>query len=144
MWCTYRYSSSQSAPTILVLKNGVGLGTWKKLGRFADLKKTGTVFRPEKTGCQKTGSGFFLLFKKRRGSLASSLLDCKLQTEKIWSRPWKKSGWCNLIFFKVPEPKRYQVHLMFLISGCRLTGRVWYSGLPAIRVVHKPSFLSNW
>jgi hypothetical protein len=40
----------------------------------------------KKTGCKKTGSGFFLLFKKRIGSLASSLLDCKLQAEKIWSR----------------------------------------------------------
>ena len=81
---------SQSAPTILVLKNWVGLWTWKKLGQFADLKKT---------GWKKTGSGFFLLFKKRIGSLPSSLLDCKLQAEKIWSRPWKKIGLMQPYFF---------------------------------------------
>ena len=32
-----------------------------------------------------------LLFKKRRGCLASSLLDSKLHAKKIWSRPWKKN-----------------------------------------------------
>ena len=62
---------SQSAPTILVLKNWVGLRTWNKLGWFAAPKKRGWIF---------------LLFKKRRSCLASSLLDCKLQAEKIWSR----------------------------------------------------------
>ena len=67
--------------------------SFEKLGRFTDLKKTGLVCGPKKNRVQKNRVWiFFLLFKKRRGSLASPLLDCKLQAEKIWSRPWKKIG----------------------------------------------------
>ena len=63
--------------------------SFENLGRFADLKKTGRKIWGAKNGVQKAGSGLFLLFKERRGSLASSLLDWKLQAEKIWTRPWK-------------------------------------------------------
>ena len=48
---------SQSTPTILALKNWVGWRTWKNLGWLADLKKT---------GCKKTGSGFFFVIQKKK------------------------------------------------------------------------------
>ena len=64
-------------------------------------------------GCKKQGgkigSGFFLLFRKRRSSLASSLLNCKLQAEKNMEQTLKKYQ---------------QINLINQTSECRLTGRL--------------------
>ena len=51
---------SQSAPTILVLKNGVGLRTWKK---------PGPKYGVQKAGCKKQGQCYSK--KKRSGCLFS-------------------------------------------------------------------------
>jgi hypothetical protein len=49
------------------------------MGRFVTQKKIGSKIWDGKNRVQKIGSGFFLLFRKIRGSLTSSLLNCKLQ-----------------------------------------------------------------
>ena len=54
--------------------------SFENLGRLADRKKKlGGCADLKKPGCKKAGS-----------RAASPLLDCKLQAEKRWSRPWKK------------------------------------------------------
>jgi hypothetical protein len=57
------------------------------MGWFATLKRTGSDIWGAKHGVQKAGLGLLFLFKKRRGSLTSSILACKLQTNKIWPSP---------------------------------------------------------
>ena len=70
------------------------------MGRFATLKKWGPKY-----GEQKIGSGLFLLFRKRRDSLPSSLVIFKLQAEKTRSRHWKNRIDTTL-YFKVPDPTK--------------------------------------
>ena len=126
------HSSSQSALTILVLKTWVGLWIWKRYG------------------VKKQGQDFFLLFRKGRSSVASSLLNCKLQAN---SDP-EKIGLMQLyIFLKFQTLKQYQVDLMNWISGWRLTGQLGFyktclnndlsrfTGVPNVRVetLQKPA-----
>ena len=59
----YLPAPSQSVPLILVMKSGVGLPPWKKMGYPVFLSKS---------RLQKTRS---LIDKKRRGSLVSSLFE---------------------------------------------------------------------
>ena len=62
--------------------------SFEKLGRFADLKKTGSVCGPEKNRvCAKKQGLYFFVVQKEKRQPVSSLLDCKLQAEKIRSRP---------------------------------------------------------
>ena len=73
---------SQPAPTILVLKNWVSLRPWKKWD--------------PKYWVPKIRSWLFLKIKRRRGSLASFLLNQKLHAENLTLK--KTRGWCNPIF----------------------------------------------
>jgi hypothetical protein len=52
-----------------------------------------------KYGVQKIGSGLFYVIQKekRQPSLAFSLLNCKLQAEKIVQTLKKKFGWFTLL-----------------------------------------------
>ena len=51
-----------------------------------------------------------------------------LKSDLRWTPGFLHPSFCTPYFgpnfFKVPEPKKYQVYQIFLISGCRSTGRV--------------------
>ena len=83
--------------------------SFKYMGWFATMKK-----KDPKYGVKKIGSGFFfVILKKRGGSLASSLVNRKLQAKKYGPDPETKYGWCNLIFlYKFQTLTNYQVDLI--------------------------------
>jgi hypothetical protein len=77
------YKSHFEAVLIVVCMNTVTqsicthYSNFEKMGGFATLKKSGTKYGVQKTGCKKTGSGLFFAIQKEK-RLAFSFLNCKL------------------------------------------------------------------
>ena len=102
---------SQSTPTILVLKTWVGLWPWKKNQvQNMDLKKARwkknrvvVVQKEKKPSCLFSFWITMTLF----------FAPCFFQVHIL-----------DLIFIKFQTLKKYQVDLINLNSGCRLTGRI--------------------
>ena len=90
----------------------------EKLGRYADLKKTGSVCEPEINRKQnKSACIFFCYSKKEETAWLLLFLIANCKQKECGPDPEKNRVDATLYFLKV--------HLIFLISECRLTGRVW-------------------
>ena len=73
----------------------------------------------QKTACKKQGLDFFLLSKKRRGSLNN-----KKSPDPAFCTLFFAPHIWDHIFLKLQTLQKYQVDLINQISGCRLIGLI--------------------